>query len=157
MGAKLTKKGTGLDKILKHLAKSAKDAQVVVGILGKNAPRGDGELDNVALGLIHEFGLGVPERSFLRRTFDRRKEQWTKLARRLIKLVAADKLEIGQALRLLGERMKADVKGTITAGAGIPPPLAPATVRAKGSARPLVDTGRLVGSIDYDVRLKGGG
>lgn len=154
----LKKSGPGLDKVFAKIQHQlhGHHPKVVVGLLGSHASRGeDGHISNVALGVVHEFGApraGVPERSFLRRTFDAKKELWYGLALRLLKKVAADKLDLDTAFGLLGEKMKADIKLGITSGVGIPPPNAPATVKAKGSDRPLVDTGRLVGSIDYEVR-----
>lgn len=42
------------------------DPKVRVGVLGDSNKRGDG-LSNATIGSFHEFGLGVPQRSFLRR------------------------------------------------------------------------------------------
>ena len=155
--AKLTKTGPGLAKVYDKVKKQMHgEPRVVVGVLGSHAARSDGgEIDNVGLAVVMEFGapsVGVPERSFLRSTFDRLKNDWYHLAVRMLRGVAAEKLELHDGLALMGERMKADVKKAITTGAGIPPPNAPATIRGKGSSRPLVDSGRLVGSIDYEVR-----
>lgn len=127
----------------------------MIGVLGSTSARPGEPVDNVELAVIHEFGLGVPERSFLRSTFDRLKDKWGKFSARVMKLVAAGKLPLEDGLALIGERVKADVKRAITSGAGIGPPLAQATIDRKGSSRPLVDTARLLGSIDYEVRLKG--
>ena len=156
MSAHLKKSGPGLKKVTKELLAKLDGTHVVVGVLGQNAERPGEQIDNVGLAIVHEFGLGVPERSFLRSTFDMRKEQWLKFAHRVLRAAAHGRLDVTAALQLIGEKMKTDVKSRITAGAGIPPPLAPATVAAKGSSRPLIDTGRLVASIDYDVRSKRG-
>lgn len=210
MSVALKKKGPGLKKYLGNtlLRAQTRGRKVVVGILG-DAGEHDGEIDTVALALIHEFGFGVPERSFLRRTFDTKKQAWFKLGQRLLALVVRQKLTVDEMLALLGERAKADVKRTIVNG--IPPPLAASTIaqRVKGKAtarlmgdlaraqkgvgvvapsklfgkvsralkrgraraqqmkiaaavfgsdggmgsfKPLIDTGRLLGSIDYEVR-----
>lgn len=159
-----------MGELQKHLDGRA----VVVGVLGANDRRSDqapkreqksksvasaiggfaalDHIGNVELAIIQEFGLGVPERSFLRRTFDKRREEWKALAERLMRLVLKEKLTADAMLKLLGEKMKADIKREITSGAGIPPPNAQSTIDRKGSSRPLVDSGRLVGSIDYEVR-----
>lgn len=138
---------------MRELVDRAKGARVVIGVLGSTSARPGEPLDNVELAVINEFGLGVPERSFLRATFDRLKDKWAAFASRIMRLVAAGKLDLEKGLAIIGERVKADVKKAITAGAGIPPPNAPSTIERKGSSRPLVDSGRLLGSIDYEVRL----
>lgn len=142
--------------MLGKLAAQLKGSRVVTGILGSTAARPGEEIDNVGLGVVHEFGLGVPERSFLRSTFDKQKDHWYRLTHRLLRATSRGKLELETAMRLIGEQMKADVKKSITSGAGVPPPNAPSTIARKGSSRPLVDSARLVGSIDYEVRSPGG-
>lgn len=151
----LKKTGPGLEKALRELADKAAGARVVIGVLGSTSSRPGEPIDNVELAVTHEFGLGVPERSFLRATFDRLKDKWAKFSARVMKLVASGKLDLEAGLAMIGERVKADVKKAITSGEGIPPPLSQATIDRKGSSRPLVDTARLLGSIDYEVRLKG--
>jgi hypothetical protein len=57
----------------------------------------------------------------------------------------------------LGQQMVSDVNQTVRSGAGVPPPLKPATIARKGSSRPLVDTGRLLSAITWVVTLAGRG
>jgi hypothetical protein len=110
--------------------------------------------ENITIAIIHEFGApraGIPSRSFLRSTASKKREEWLKMLERVLVLVVKEKLELEDALKLVGERAAADVRRAITSGPGIPPPLKAATIRAKGSSRPLVDTGQLVRSISYEV------
>ena len=110
--------------------------------------------ENITIAIIHEFGApraGIPSRSFLRSTAREKREEWLKLLERVLVLVLKEKLELEEALKLVGERAAADVRRKITSGPGIPPPLKEATIRAKGSSRPLVDTGQLVRSISYEI------
>ncbi len=111
------------------------------------------EVTNVDLGVWHEFGvpdLHIPERSWLRSSFDNNREKWTAFAGRLANKVLGG-MEVERALGLLGLMAQADVKKGITTGAGIPPPNAPSTVKQKGSSRPLVDTSQFVNSISFEV------
>jgi hypothetical protein len=191
--AKLTKKGPGLKSVYDKIKKQVGHRHVVCGVLSSTAER-DGEINNAALAMIHEFGSGrIPERSFLRSTFDAKQGSWLKLATRVLRAVAADKLSATDALSLVGERMKADIKHTITNK--IEPGLASSTILRRiegrfqkrfsnnnakggmlgqlkraakarqqmqmaaavfggtgGNFTPLVDSGRLLGSIDYEVR-----
>ncbi len=110
------------------------------------------------LAAIHEFGspaAGVPERSFIRRTFNEPEGQaelkllYAKLARAVVN----GKMSAEQAIELLGMKMAAMVKNRILVD-WIPPPNAPSTVARKKSSRPLVDTGQLVGAITHAVARK---
>jgi hypothetical protein len=130
---------------------------VKAGVLGSAAPR-DG-ISNVDLAMIHEFGApkaGIPERSFIRSAFDRGRSGYIELLAKFIRRVYERRMTIEQALGLAGLQMATDMKKGVTAGAGIPPPNKEATIKAKGSSRPLVDTGRLVDSISWEVKLEGG-
>jgi len=153
---------TGNDRPWRELLARLKtrDAHVKVGILqarGGDADAGDG-MTMVGLGTIHEFGApaaGIPERSFIRRTFA--DPAPTKaVAARLVTQVVEGGMSLRTALDALGAWGAAAVKKTITAGPHIPPALKPATVARKGSDRPLVDTGRLVGSISWEVSERDG-
>lgn len=112
------------------------------------------EVTNVDIGVWMEFGvpqLQIPERSWLRSTFDDKHEAWAKFAERQVALLVDGKVTLEVALGRLGLLASSDVKKAITTGAGIPPPNAESTVKAKGSSRPLVDSGQFVGAITYDV------
>ena len=157
-------RGDGLERLKAATRQLAARPHVKVGVLGEREAATKKQLRSsaasrasigvVELATIHEFGApraGIPQRSFLRDTADLKREAWLKTAERLVKLIARGKLTVERALGLLGEKASGDVKRRIKSGTGIPPELQPATIRAKGSSRPLVDTGRLVNSISYQV------
>ena len=54
-----------------------------------------------------------------------------------------------QALGQLGEMTKGDVQTEIRSGDFAP--LKPATIKRKGSSRPLIDTGQMVQSIAWEL------
>lgn len=150
--SKLVITDKGLNRLKKMSEQLARKPYVKVGVLGNTAPRGDG-VDNVALAVIHEFGVpqkNIPSRPFLRSTFDAKKGDWNNLLSRMALGVLRGKLTVEQALGLLGQRASADVKLRITSGNNFVPN-APRTIAAKGSSRPLIDTVRLVNSISYVV------
>ena len=138
-----------------ELAKALRARPVVrIGVLGAGGEARD-DLTQAELAAIHEFGApraNVPERSFLRATADAKRLEWLALLERTLRLVTAGRLELEAALGIVGQKAVADVVARIRRGAGIPPPLQPETIRRKGSDRPLVDTGRLVQSISYEIR-----
>lgn len=98
-----------------------------------------------------EFGTDtIPERSFLRATLDEQDAAYREATADAIRGVLDGKRSAKVALERLGLRVVRDVQGRIRAG--IDPALAPSTIAKKGSSKPLIDTGRLLRSITYQVR-----
>jgi hypothetical protein len=145
------------DKPLRKLAsKLSKGGYVRVGVLQGSGKASTGNLTMIHLAAIHEFGSpssGIPERSFIRRTFNDRSVQ-ADLSQLFVKLATAivtKNITNKQYLNAVGAWGTATIKKTITQGAGVPPPLAPATIERKGSSRPLVDKGRLLNAITWQI------
>lgn len=143
-------------RILKDVRKLT-GMRVHVGVMaskGGDAPHDEeGGLSLIELAAIHEFGspaAKIPERSFIRRTFDQKRElaaaTCEKAARALI-----GGIDPVRCLNIIGLWGATEVKKTVTEGEHIPPPLKPATIAKKGSDRPLVDTGRLIASVSWEV------
>ena len=97
------------------------------------------------LGAIHEFGLGVPQRSFIRAWFDESVQKNRDLLASQLKLVVAGKLPLEKALERVALKCEADVKLRIRNR--IPPPNAPSTIAKKKSSVPLIASGQLRASI----------
>jgi len=111
----------------------------------------EGEIARIAT--IHEYGApeaGIVERSWLRETLRRKHAELVALQGKLTRLVIAGRLAPRAAASLLGTWAAGAIKARITSEGDFAP-LAPSTIAAKGSSRPLVDTGQLVGSITYVV------
>lgn len=164
----------GLDALQKRVAELGRK-RVQVGILQakgaepKRGPDGRAEkLSVVEIAATHEFGspaAGIPERSFLRRTFTDHRDDFSKMIVQLSGGIMTGKLTPDRALGLLGLKAETEVKKTITEGDGVPPPLAPATLEKRQRRRalndtfpgdrPLADTGQLVNSITSAVVDKG--
>lgn len=138
-------RGPGLRALLEEL-----DLEISVGIHEDEGATSHGELTNAEIGAIHEFGLGVPERSFIRGYMDERQaeiEQAQEAALERILDGADPRVEAER----LGLKLEAGVKERILAR--IPPPLAESTKKRRGeNAVPLVDTSQLLGSIRSKVR-----
>jgi len=119
----------------------------------ESKPHSGGPLTTAELFAIHEFGLGnVPERSMLRAWVDGNKRsinrEISKAAQRILKTANQGKAS-KRELNRLGLAFVASIQGRIAAS--IPPPLAPATIKRKGSSVPLIDTGQLRQSITHKV------
>jgi hypothetical protein len=140
-------------------AARARGSYAKAGVLGTGKPREDGA-SNALIAAVHEFGSpsrNIPERSFIRSAFAANRQTYLAMLRDVVKSVYQLKGGLEPGLGRIGAKMAADIKRGITAGPGIPPPLAPETVARKGSDRALVDTGQLVNSITWEVVLRGGG
>lgn len=141
------------------------DSHVKVGVLGdKKNKRRDGEISNVELAVIHEFGTStIPARSFIWATFEANRAKYKGLLKEQLTAIYKQKSTIEKALGILGATMASDIKARIAAG--IPPPNSPEVYARKaaksysgaapGSPVPLVDTGQLLGAITWAVALKG--
>jgi len=149
------------DQIMRHArahSRPGRESHVKVGVLqsaGGAQQHGDGQLSIVELAAVHEFGAPrakIPERSFLRRAMREQEREYKAMAAKLAKAYISGRITYERALNMLGAWGAAAIKNRIT-GEHIPPPLKPATVEAKGSDRPLVDTGRLLNSITWKVWL----
>lgn len=123
---------------------------IAVGLLEPTNARSDSSIPNAYLGSIHEFGLGVPERSFLRRTFDEKQESYFQSMKIRAGMILAGRLDPETTLDKLGVKVKDDIQATIQAG--VPPALAEATVARKGSSKTLIDSGQLVQAITFEQR-----
>lgn len=148
----------GWAAILKNAHALARGTAVKVGVLASD-PKGaasepGGDLTVAAIAAIMEYGTHdghVPARPWLRPAFDRARERLIALAGKGLLGVLVGDTTVPIVLGQMGATLVSEARNGITAGAGIPPPNAPSTIRRKGSSRPLVDTGRLVGAITWVV------
>lgn len=103
------------------------------------------------IGEIHEFGLGsAPRRSFLADWADEHTDDFGKVVTAGARALVQGKLS--GPLQFL-EQVGAWAVGSIQQrmADNIPPPLAPETIKRKGSSVALIDTGQLRSSITYRV------
>lgn len=127
--------------------------RVNIGVFSKET-HDNSDLTLIHLMAIHEFGApeaNIPERAPIRKTFIMKKAEYRKMVGQLVKLVLAEKLTMLKATEILGMWGASEVRSTIVAG--VSPPNAPSTIKRKGSSTPLVDTGQLLNSITFEVKL----
>lgn len=126
--------------IYKELKKQ--HAKIEVGFFeGEKYPDGKSVAEVAA---FNEFGGGkVPPRPFMRTCVERRKNIWKKLVRDEL----AKNEDARVTLALLGNRMVEDLKDYIKIWTY--PPNAPSTIAKKGFNDPLVETGRMMNSVDW--------
>lgn len=137
----------------------AQGAHVKIGVLS-NAPHDPGKRNGAPINMadlaaIHEFGLGnVPERSFLRSGLAQAKDGVKRMLRQIKAPTLANPQALSDALSRIGLYCVAEIQSKFTDGSM--PPLAQATIDAKGSDQTLIDTGALRASIQYQVFVPGG-
>ena len=139
---------------LKNLEK-AKRGHVAVGLPSEEVGGtvyDDGQ--TVAqVGAQHEYGAGVPRRSFLRTPFAVKKDDMDKAIVKQFEDVFQRGKKAEQALGLIGTVAVNISKGAFTTrGYGEWPDITDDTKEAKGSSQVLIDTGTLRNSITYVVR-----
>jgi len=149
----LTVRDRGLSRILRGL-RSQRAVLAQAGVQAGESQRAEGEISNVQLAVVHEFGSPIeqiPARSFMRSTVD---EQSRKYFRLLLKGVrrtvdSRGRQPIETTMGQIAEVMAADIKKKIRSN--VPPPLSPKYARRKQAAgkgsNTLFWSGQLLNSI----------
>lgn len=154
---KIVEKGGSLAALAKR-ARELDAGDVKVGVFAGGPAREDGELTNVEIAAVHEYGApeaGIPERSFIRSTFAEERETYAALLKKMLPRVIEGKLEVKKMFDILGAKVVADINRKVRSGEGVPPPLKPATIARKGSSRPLIDTGRMIAAVTWATFIGG--
>ena len=128
--------------------------EVVVGV-PQDAENEEGD-SLAAIGATHEFGSPkrrIPQRSFLRDTFDINERKYANLLELGVAAAIAKNVRPEQTLFKVGQVARGDVVKRFNDGIG--PALSQTTIDRKGSDLQLVDTGALRSSITARVRKDG--
>jgi hypothetical protein len=139
----------------------ARNTSVRVGVLaskGGSEPHSEGSpITMIEIAAIHEFGspaANIPERSFIRLTLEAMNDELQEILRKVAKGVVLGKFDVETALNIVGSWATTQIRNAIAgSGAYIPlwEELKPATIERKGSDRPLIDTGRLMQAIQWEI------
>lgn len=142
--------GAKLEAALKAIGERISDASVVrVGFL-ENATYPDGK-PVAMIAAIQEFGapsVGIPPRPFFRHMIAEKSSEWPAA---IAGLLRANNYDAAQTLGQTGEAVKGQLQQSIVDTNS--PPLSPSTVARKGFDKPLVDTGHMLNSVDYQVKI----
>ena len=138
------------DELLKTINSMIKN-EVTIGV------HGDVGSDIFDRATWNEFGTHdkkgkvlIPERSFIRACFDSVKADINRDMGKIAERVVAGQMKVKTGLNLLGDATKGRVQEFATDLRD--PPNTKETIAAKGSSNPLVDTGQMIGSIDYKIK-----
>lgn len=142
----------GASRVVREI-KARGTSGVEVGVLGTKgaaAHRGSDEGITVAeIAEIHEFGLGVPERSWLRAWVDENESKIKARIRKETQAMIREKRPRAQVIARIGVWIQGEIQQRIADG--IPPENAETTIQRKGSSTPLIDQGQMRQSITYRV------
>jgi len=142
---KRVKKNGGIEALRKRVKTPG---TVDAGIIDAGEhPSGDETV--ASIGFKNEFGIGVPERSFMRSTIQAKKKDIISLQKKLLKQIVNGSMKVETGLGLVGEFMADAITQKIVAIRT--PANSPITIKLKGSSNPLIDTGQLKNSITYEV------
>lgn len=145
MSDDILKGSVSVMKALEDIARKMGGGAVSVGFMnGATYPDGTGVAE---VAYFNEFGTSrTPSRPFFRRMIADKSPTWPA---QMAKAAKAAKYDGAKVLALMGEEIKGQLQASIRDMQS--PPLADSTVKAKGFAKPLIDTGHMLNSITYDV------
>lgn len=143
-----------LRDVLRHLYASNKALKV--GIL-ENATNADTGASIAEYAYWNEFGTKdeeeqevIPARPFFRNAISDNTDTWAASIKNQLKTMGVtDKNVVEKALKKTGQLMRSDIQQSISKGGF--EPLAPATIKKKGKATPLIDTRDMFNAISYEV------
>ena len=127
---------------------------VEIGIFGDSGSSSEG-VSYVLIATVHEFGAAVkniPERSFIRSTFDEKSDDWSNFIKKRISKVLSGAMPARQLYEMLGAKIASDIQTKIKTLQD--PPNAASTVKQKGSSNPLIDTGGMRMRVTHRVVAK---
>lgn len=144
--------GDKFETVLRDIADKLRDGgSVRVGFL-EGATYPDGK-PVAMIAAINEFGApgaGIPPRPFFRNMIAEKSGEWPQA---VADLVVENDYDFGKFAPLIGEAITGQLRQSIVDTNE--PPNAPSTIRKKGHAKPLVDSGHMLNSVSYEVLRRG--
>lgn len=92
------------------------------------------------------FTTTIPPRPFFRTAVAEHSAEWPRDA---VELIRTHNYDMPQVAMLMGQKIKEQIQQSIIDWKE--PPNAPSTIRKKGFNKPLIDTGQMMRSVDYNV------
>ena len=119
-------------------------------VKGKDGKEKTNNVDMVDIACWNEFGTSrAPARPFLRQSIENHTDEIKESLENACKMVL-DGASAKQAISMVGAAHVGRVQETMVNGDFVPN--SPATIVAKGSDKPLIDTGQLRQSVHFEVR-----
>lgn len=154
MGARVSDRMTAEGRKFQKMLQDMAELEVRVGFQHGKATEEDGT-DVCDVAAWNELGtVNMPSRPFLRKSVDENIDKINSfLQSKKDDLVSGVSVE--QVLKEIGIFQKDLIQEKITEGSFAPN--AEFTIRKKGSSKPLIDTGRMRQSVNYEIKKKGSG
>jgi len=115
----------------------------------------------VQVAFWNEFGTkDIPQRPFLKTSFDQNRSFYNSQIDKELEAILMGQIKVRKALKSMGFKAKTKVVETIDKALTWATKLAPSTIKRKekgslrGPNQPLIDSGRLRSSIDFEVKVK---
>lgn len=144
-GAKITPEGERYLKEINRLVES----EIRVGFQSGESSYDDGT-DLVAVAAYNEYGTSdTPARPFMKQSFENHEQELRAACENAFKGVSSGG-SAETALKQLGVFAKGLIQEEIASGSF--EPNKPSTIKKKGSARPLIDTGLMRQSVNYTIK-----
>lgn len=139
----------GFDKFVRRVA-ALDGAGVKVGIQADAGKSDDGVTDLLDIAIYNELGTAtIPDRPFMRDAAEKYEHDAQLVAGHVYDKVAEGRATPDAALRTLGEYYQGKQQEHIRSGPW--EPNAPSTIAKKGSSQPLIDKGKMIQAIRYEV------
>lgn len=113
--------------------------EITTGVHASEGEAPDGEVTVAEIANAAEFGLGQPQRSWLRAWFDENRSEIEAMLAKQLRIALAENKGFDWAANRVALWLQADIQKRIRNG--IAPENHPLTIEKKGSSTPLIDTG----------------
>jgi hypothetical protein len=135
-------------KLAEIAKKLSRPASLKVGFMeGATYPDGQSVAE---VAVYNEYGTETaPPRPFFRNAVDKYGDEW---APAIGKLLKRNDMDVVRTLQMTGEAIKGQVQQSIKDTNH--PPLAESTIKRKGFEKPLIDTGQMLDSVEYQIDVK---
>lgn len=138
---------------LEQFQKQFTDAPLInVGFPANGKAEPDGTLVATVAYWNHFGTENIPERPFMTQAIQNNRAKYIALNRKNLVAVAKGAMKMKVALGQLGEVAKASIQKEIRSGNF--KPLSQKTIDAKGSSKPLIDTGNMIQSVQWEFEEK---
>lgn len=118
--------------------------------VGFPAGKVDGPVVNRAIWNHYGTSRGIPSRPFLLNAIRKNRSKYLEAMKTAGAKILRGEATLDQTMRKLGILAQGDIQQEITDLRD--PPNAPATIRAKGSSNPLIDTGEMRSKVTWEVK-----
>ena len=118
--------------------------------VGFPAGKVDGPVVNRAIWNHYGTSRGIPSRPFLLNAIRKNRREYLEAMKTAGAKILRGEATLDQTMRKLGIMAQGDIQQEITDLRD--PPNAPATIAAKGSSNPLIDTGEMRSKVTWEVK-----